>query len=596
MQLTGSRPRIGWRSTVAGRAPNRSGARRLRRGADARLDPHLVDVVAPAREHAHAVAGGEDRVEVLGQRVPREPLEHALAHLRSPAAASSVTRVTAPSAPSPTTSPSKSGSPRRAATSSPLGRHELERGDRGREVAVAVAGPVRGRRDGAGDGDVGQRGEVVQRQAAGGERLGELAVADRAAARHGARGGVDGDVARAAPRARRARRASAMPLNEWRDPSTRIRGARAASTSRSCSSVSGGARRPPGRRGSRPSCAALGHHGWDMAPDAFTSGGRAPSGRRPAARAPRRRLAARARGEDPHTVALVLEGGGMRGVVSAGMTAALERLGPHAVLRPRGRRVGGRDQRRGAAGRRRAARRRDLPRAARVARVRQPGADPARAAGDRRQPDPRLRVRRARRGPPRARPGEPDRAALRRRRGRHRAAGGHHRDAHEARAVGRDPRLQPDAARRRAAGGDRRAALHRRRHGRADPGRRGDRRRGDARAGAADAALRRAAPERVAARRPADRAPPARAQPGAGRRSTARASPPTSGWSTTSRGARSTRARRRPTCSGCARPRARPASASSSAAPRSWRARRSTRSGSSSARCRRGRGSGPRRA
>src|ERR1700754_2635751 len=29
---------------------------------------------------------------------------------------------------------------------------------------------------------------------------------------------------------------------------------------------------------------------------------------------------------DPHCVALVLEGGGMRGVVSAGMVAALERL------------------------------------------------------------------------------------------------------------------------------------------------------------------------------------------------------------------------------------------------------------------------------
>src|SRR5918997_2845545 len=32
--------------------------------------------------------------------------------------------------------------------------------------------------------------------------------------------------------------------------------------------------------------------------------------------------------EDPHRVALVLEGGGMRGVVSAGVTAALQRLGP----------------------------------------------------------------------------------------------------------------------------------------------------------------------------------------------------------------------------------------------------------------------------
>src|SRR5918999_337803 len=35
----------------------------------------------------------------------------------------------------------------------------------------------------------------------------------------------------------------------------------------------------------------------------------------------------RGRRDDPHRVALVVEGGGMRGVVSAGMTAALERLG-----------------------------------------------------------------------------------------------------------------------------------------------------------------------------------------------------------------------------------------------------------------------------
>src|SRR4051812_38502852 len=42
-----------------------------------------------------------------------------------------------------------------------------------------------------------------------------------------------------------------------------------------------------------------------------------------------RRLAGSARGarRDPHSVALVIEGGGMRGVVSAGMVAALERLG-----------------------------------------------------------------------------------------------------------------------------------------------------------------------------------------------------------------------------------------------------------------------------
>jgi predicted patatin/cPLA2 family phospholipase len=36
--------------------------------------------------------------------------------------------------------------------------------------------------------------------------------------------------------------------------------------------------------------------------------------------------------DDPHRVAIVLEGGGMRGVVSAGMTAALERLGVTACF------------------------------------------------------------------------------------------------------------------------------------------------------------------------------------------------------------------------------------------------------------------------
>src|SRR3954464_4473773 len=36
--------------------------------------------------------------------------------------------------------------------------------------------------------------------------------------------------------------------------------------------------------------------------------------------------------QDAHRVALVLEGGGMRGVVSAGMVAALERLGVSAAF------------------------------------------------------------------------------------------------------------------------------------------------------------------------------------------------------------------------------------------------------------------------
>ena len=53
----------------------------LGRVGDAALDPHLVDRLAPAGEDADAVAGGGDLVEVLVQRIPAEPLEHALAHL-----------------------------------------------------------------------------------------------------------------------------------------------------------------------------------------------------------------------------------------------------------------------------------------------------------------------------------------------------------------------------------------------------------------------------------------------------------------------------------------------------------------------------------
>ena len=108
-----------------------------------------------------------------------------------------------------------------------------------------------------------------------------------------------------------------------------------------------------------------------MTLDAFTSVGAV----HPVADVLRARAAAGSsagRASDPHRVALALEGGGMRGVVSAGMTAALERLG----LTPCFDLVVGASAGaiNGAAliARRRAVRRRDVPRAARVALVRQP--------------------------------------------------------------------------------------------------------------------------------------------------------------------------------------------------------------------------------
>ena len=80
----------------------------------------------------------------------------------------------------------------------------------------------------------------------------------------------------------------------------------------------------------------------------------------------------------------------------------------------------------------------------------------------------------------------------------------------------RDPRLQPDALGGRTAGGDRRAPLPRRRDGLSGSGRRGDRRRRHARARAADAPVRHPAQERVTYRRPSDRAASARSQSRAG--------------------------------------------------------------------------------
>ncbi len=95
---------------------------------------------------------------------------------------------------------------------------------------------------------------------------------------------------------------------------------------------------------------------------------RARAGSRPGAR------------EDGHRVALVLEGGGMRGVVSAGMTAAIERLGLtpgfDLVAGASAGAINGAALLAGAA-----PRGRDLHRAARLARVHQPVPRAARQAG-----------------------------------------------------------------------------------------------------------------------------------------------------------------------------------------------------------------------
>ncbi len=77
-----------------------------------------------------------------------------------------------------------------------VGRDQLERRDRGSEVAVADAGSVGRRRDGAADGDVRQRREVVDREALLAEELGELAVGEAGGERGRAGVAVDHEVGR----------------------------------------------------------------------------------------------------------------------------------------------------------------------------------------------------------------------------------------------------------------------------------------------------------------------------------------------------------------------------------------------------------------
>ena len=127
---------------------------------------------------------------------------------------------------------------------------------------------------------------------------------------------------------------------------------------------------------------------------------------RACARAPRP-----ARAPTRYRVAVVLEGGGMRGVVSAGMTAALERLGLTRCFDLVRRLLGRSAERRGAARRRRSPGGGDVPHGAGVAEVRQPDAAAVRPARARRAVRARPRRRRPRRRAPRADDLEPDRAA-----------------------------------------------------------------------------------------------------------------------------------------------------------------------------------------
>ncbi len=166
----------------------------LGRVGHAALDPHLVDRVTPARQHAHAVAGAGDRVEGLEQPVPRELLEHTLAHLVGGLdvereAGDDAERAEADDETVEVRVAARGGDDLAAR------RDHLQGGDRRREVAVRVPRPVGGGRDRAGDRDVRERGKVVQRHPVGVEGGGQLAVGDARAEGDGA-ARVEDDVGR----------------------------------------------------------------------------------------------------------------------------------------------------------------------------------------------------------------------------------------------------------------------------------------------------------------------------------------------------------------------------------------------------------------
>ena len=98
----------------------RAGAEQLGAAAVAALlEPHLVDGLAPAREDADGVGAREHLVEVLEQRAPRRGPRRPPGGRRRRARRRARSATIAPSAPSATTWPSKSGSPRRTVRRSP---------------------------------------------------------------------------------------------------------------------------------------------------------------------------------------------------------------------------------------------------------------------------------------------------------------------------------------------------------------------------------------------------------------------------------------------------------------------------------------------
>ena len=224
------RPAAGRRGDGARWSPaSRRTARRRRAGVvpvrDPPLAPHLVD--DGPRHLGNRLTLSPDAgqlVEVVAQRRDRQVLVDVLAD--------AVRRLDGErQARDDTQGTQRDHRPReRLAVSRPAERDELavapdqlHRHDGGGQVPQPVAGPVRRGRAGAGHRDVGQRGQVVEREAGSLEAGPKLAVPDRAVDRDGPRRGGRCRSRRGSPASEMwSPCVSASPLNAWRDPITRM--------------------------------------------------------------------------------------------------------------------------------------------------------------------------------------------------------------------------------------------------------------------------------------------------------------------------------------------------------------------------------------
>ncbi len=164
-------------------------------GREFSLDPHLRGaVILPVGEQAHAVAGAEDFVEMIAQ--PFEG-EIAVDRLRDLVGRLQVERNARDNSERAQTD---NGAEKAVAVffarqmhDFSISRDDLEARDGRGQVAVVQSRPVRCRGDGAGDGDVRQRRQVVQRPSARVDRWRQLPVGDARAHRCSASLVVDFD-------------------------------------------------------------------------------------------------------------------------------------------------------------------------------------------------------------------------------------------------------------------------------------------------------------------------------------------------------------------------------------------------------------------